>query len=67
MVAPDYVVLDAAITPSRKSKPDALRTVASALDRLTADLASRGAVALSDQTVPPWPCAQASVISKYAP
>lgn len=50
LVAPDYVVLDAAITSSRQSKPDALRTVASALDRLTADLASRGAVALSGQT-----------------
>ncbi len=50
LVAPDYVVLDTALTSSRQSKPDALRTVASALDRLTADLASRGGVALSGQT-----------------
>ena len=50
-VAPDYVTLDSTITSSsRKSKGDALRMVASALDRLTADLASLGGVALDVET-----------------
>jgi len=49
-VAPDYVVLDATIASFRGSKGAALRAAASSLDRLTADLASLGAVPLGAET-----------------
>lgn len=42
---PDHVILAGAIESSGKPKGQVLRTVASALDRLTADLTSLGAVA----------------------
>lgn len=45
-VAPDYVVLFSTVTVVRESTAQALRVAASAVDRLTADLASLGGVAL---------------------
>ena len=50
MVAPDYAILAATITSSRDSKAEALRAAASGLERLTADLAALGAVALTPET-----------------
>jgi len=44
LVAPDYAVLDGLIEHTARSKAEALRSVAASLDRLTADLAARGAV-----------------------
>ncbi len=46
-VAPDYVILASTIESSRGSKGEAVRAAASALDHLTADLASLGGVALA--------------------
>jgi len=46
LVDPDYVVLSALITVTRDSKAEALTIAASALERLTADLTSLGAVPL---------------------
>jgi uncharacterized protein len=44
LVAPDYAVLDGLIEHTARSKVEAVRSVADSLDRLTADLAARGAV-----------------------
>ncbi len=44
LVAPDYAVLDGLIEHTERSKAEALRSVTASLDRLTADLAARGAV-----------------------
>ena len=49
-VAPDYVILAGAIELSRGSKAEAVRAAASSLDRLTADLAALGGVALGVDT-----------------
>jgi uncharacterized protein YggE len=49
-VAPDYAILTSTITSSRKSKGEAVRAAAAALERLTVDLASLGAVALGVET-----------------
>ncbi len=49
-VAPDYVILAGAIELSRGSKAEAVRAAASGLDRLTADLAALGGVALGVDT-----------------
>lgn len=43
-MAPDYAVLDGLIEHTAESKVEALRSVTAGLDRLTADLAARGAV-----------------------
>ena len=45
-VPPDYVVLFSTVTVVRESTAQALRVAASAVDRITADLASLGGVAL---------------------
>ena len=50
MVAPDYATVAATIASSRASKAEAVRATAAALDRLTADLAARGGVALEPDT-----------------
>ena len=47
-VAPDYAVVDGLIEYTAGSKPEAVRSAAGSLDRLTADLAALGAVP-SDQ------------------
>ncbi len=44
LVAPDYAVLDGLIEHTAGSKAEAVRSVSASLDRLTADLAARGAV-----------------------
>jgi len=44
LVEPDYAVLDGLIEHTAESKVEALRSVTASLDRLTADLAARGAV-----------------------
>jgi len=44
LVAPDYAVVDGLIEHTARSKAEAVRSVADSLDRLTADLAARGAV-----------------------
>jgi uncharacterized protein YggE len=44
LVAPDYAVLDGLIEHTAGSKVEAVRSVTASLDRLTADLAARGAV-----------------------
>jgi uncharacterized protein YggE len=49
-VAPDYVILAGPIELSRESKAAAVQAAAAALDRLTTDLASLGAVALGVET-----------------
>lgn len=49
-VAPDYVILAGPIELSRGSKAEAVQAAAAALDRLTADLASLGAVARGVET-----------------
>jgi hypothetical protein len=46
-VSADSVLLSSAISPSRGSKPDALAEASAALQRLTTDLTSLGAVALT--------------------
>lgn len=46
MVPPDYALVAATIASSRGSKAEAVRTAATGLDSLTADLAARGGVAL---------------------
>jgi uncharacterized protein YggE len=50
MVAPDYATVAATIASSRASKAEAVRATAAALDRLTADLAAQGGVALEADT-----------------
>ncbi len=50
MVAPDYATVAATIASSRASKAEAVRATATALDRLTADLAAHGGVALEADT-----------------
>ena len=50
MVAPDYAAVAATIASSRASKAEAVRATAGALDRLTADLAAHGGVALEPDT-----------------
>jgi uncharacterized protein len=50
MVAPDYATVAATIASSRASKAEAVRATAAALDRLTADLAAHGGVALEADT-----------------
>lgn len=49
-VAPDYAILAGPIELSRESKAAAVQAAAAALDRLTTDLASLGAVALGVET-----------------
>jgi len=44
LVAPDYAVVDGLIEHTTGSKAEAVRSVADSLDRLTADLATLGAV-----------------------
>ena len=46
MVPPDYALVAATIASSRGSKTEAVRTAATGLDSLTADLAARGGVTL---------------------
>jgi uncharacterized protein YggE len=46
MVPPDYALVAATIASSQGSKAEAVRTAATGLDSLTADLAARGGVAL---------------------
>jgi uncharacterized protein YggE len=48
LVAPDYAVLDGLIEHTARSKADAAGSVAASVDRLTADLAARGAIPLDD-------------------
>jgi uncharacterized protein len=50
MVAPDYASVAVTIASSRGSKPEAVRAAAAGLDSLTADLATRGGVALDADT-----------------
>jgi uncharacterized protein len=49
-VAPDYVILAGVISSSQGSKGEAVRAVASDLDRLTSALAALGGTALGPQT-----------------
>jgi uncharacterized protein len=49
-VAPDYVILAGVISSSQGSKGDAVRAVASDLDRLTSGLDALGGVALGPET-----------------
>ena len=49
-VAPDYAILAGAISASRPAKPDAVTAVAQDLDRLIADLAQLGGVALGPES-----------------
>ena len=50
MVAPDYATVAATIASSRASKAEAVRATATALDRLTTDLAAHGGVTLEADT-----------------
>jgi len=50
LVAPDYAVLDGLIEHTAGSKAAAVRSVSASLDRLTADLAARGAVPFDEAT-----------------
>ncbi|MGO8884963.1 MAG: hypothetical protein ACLPUO_25820 [Streptosporangiaceae bacterium] len=49
-VDPDYAALSTVLSSVRGSKKEALQAAALSLERLTADLAGLGAVALSTQT-----------------
>ncbi len=44
LVAPDYAVVDGLIEHTARSKAEAVRSVTGSLDRLTADLATLGAL-----------------------
>ena len=48
LVAPDYVVVDGLIEHTAGSKAETARSVSASLDRLTADLAARGAVPFNE-------------------
>jgi uncharacterized protein len=50
LVAPDYAVLDGLFEHTAGSKAAAVESVAASLDRLTADLAARGAVPFDEAT-----------------